>query len=128
MDSVRASNDSAVEEDFGFGEGRFVGSTDRIEGASLVASLVVLVVESRLVTVGRVGFSRRVTLVFEGFVVFLLVKGEGESLEDATLLRRGRRVSWPEASAGLGSEVFLETLLFETGFGLFWFACFRIST
>lgn len=66
IDSVLGSIDSALDVDFGFGDGRFTGSTERNVGASLVARRVVLELESGLVTVGRVGLFRLTSSVFFG--------------------------------------------------------------
>ena len=127
IDSVRDSSASELDVDFGFGAGRLTGSIERSVGASLVASLEVFELESGLVTVGLEGISRRTISVFFGCEFFFRVNGDGASLVDATSLRRGRRVSCPEDSAGLSSVVFFAEATFAAGRGVLFAGCFLIS-
>ena len=127
IDKVFGSIDAAVAVDFGLGAGRLMVSTDRMVGASFVARRADLVLESGFVTVGRVGVSRRRISVFFGREVFLRVNGDGTLLDDAISLRRGRRVSCPEASAGFMLAAFSEAFACVAGRGVLFAVCFRIS-
>ena len=127
IESVRGSMESAAAVDFGFGAGRLAGSIERIVGASLVASRVDRVLDSGLVTVGRVGAIRRRISVFLGCEVFLRDSGDGILLLEATSLRRGRRVNWPEDSAGVMSAALVDVFDFVAGRGVLLAVCFRIS-